>query len=212
MPQKQAKKPGTGKGHKAGERKTRYTDADRVAFLTLLDANGGNLTKTAELTDVPYQTLQQWASGSRHPEARIIQLKHKGDLLAAAREALWQALDVQTNPDKLQRAPLSQVVQATNAAFSIVRTLEGHGPAHAGETVTVPIDLRKLTDDELRLFLSLCDKLGEPERGETGFGTGIGSQVLPPLRPRVLPADEPGPGDGPGRGDGRDSRPPASGP
>lgn len=43
---------------------TRYTDSDRAAVLAALQANGGNVAKTARETGVPRVTLIGWAKDS----------------------------------------------------------------------------------------------------------------------------------------------------
>ena len=200
---KPAKRPGTGKGRKKGQRPTRYTDFDRSAALIALDRNGGRIMDTAEELGIPYNTLQAWAAGSRHPEARIIQKRHKGDMLAAFREAAWQYLDVATDPEKIQKAPLAQVIAGLDKTFGIMRTLEGK-PSGITGSVETRLNLSILTEHELNVFLALMGKLQSANPDPRG-PVGVGPSVLPPVRAPVLRSDEPGPDVHPGPGDGRDS-------
>src|SRR5262245_42165815 len=48
----------------------RYTDAERAEALAVLAANGGAVEKTAAQLGIPEGTLENWANGRRHPEAR----------------------------------------------------------------------------------------------------------------------------------------------
>jgi len=44
-------------------RKRTYTDEDKAAALVGLDANGGNLSRTAKEFNVPIMTLSEWRNG-----------------------------------------------------------------------------------------------------------------------------------------------------
>ncbi len=49
--------------------KKSYTDAEREATLTVLQANGGNLKRTARETGVSLPTLRDWKAGGKvHPD------------------------------------------------------------------------------------------------------------------------------------------------
>jgi transposase-like protein len=197
------KRPGTGKGGKTGQRRTRYTDAFRSAALTLLDANKGNITKTAAELDIPYRTLEAWKAGRRHPEARILQEQHKGDMAAATRAALWGVLDVIADPDKLRKANISQAATAADKLFTIMRTLDGAVSNITGNLSAVAhVDFTRLTDDELRQYLALTERIRTPDSGGAGGPVGVGPAILPRLRLPVLPAPESGPDPNTGLGDG----------
>jgi hypothetical protein len=43
--------------------KRSYSEADKAAALAMLDANGGNLKKTATAMGIPQTTLRQWRDG-----------------------------------------------------------------------------------------------------------------------------------------------------
>src|SRR5690554_3963581 len=99
--------------------KRRYTDADRETALAALAANGGNVSRTAEQLGIPRKTLQNWASGTHHPEAAENGHRKKGELAAALEEIAWKLAE--SIPGKIPSAPLAQTATALGIAIDKLR-------------------------------------------------------------------------------------------
>jgi transposase-like protein len=63
----------------------RYSDQEQADALAALDANGGEVARTAAALGIPDETLRMWARGLRRP--------HNPQLLASTKEALAERLE-----------------------------------------------------------------------------------------------------------------------
>jgi hypothetical protein len=92
-----------------GQRRN-YSDEDRANALAALDANGGNLMRTARQLGTPRKTLAEWARG-RVPAA-VADLRHqkRGDLADRLEAVAHELLDAL--PAKIKDAPLNQLAVA----------------------------------------------------------------------------------------------------
>ena len=72
-----------------------YTDDERIAALALLEANSGNIRKTARETGITRQTLERWHNGILADDARIEPLKREiqEDRKALMKRALTAGLE-----------------------------------------------------------------------------------------------------------------------
>jgi transposase-like protein len=81
----------------SGERAmwTRYSDEQRAAVLAALDANDGNLSKTARDTGVPISTIQTWRDNRGTPPSNELRNAKKlelADLIRAELDAIFEAM------------------------------------------------------------------------------------------------------------------------
>lgn len=79
---------------------TRYSDEQRAAVLAALDANGGNLSKTARDTGVPKSTLIAWRDNVHVPppdELRTSKKLELTELIHAELEAIFETLPGKRN-------------------------------------------------------------------------------------------------------------------
>lgn len=180
--------------------KRRYTDADRVNALAALKANGGNINLTSRQTGIPHTTIRYWANGARHPEAAD-QAEEAYEPLADRLELVAQQL-VDAIPAKIGKANLVQIVTSIGIAVDKARLLRGEATSISGRAEQ-PIDLTKLTDEELDEYERLIRKAesgtggpcGPGEPGEAGEREG-GRPQTSPSSASAETADEVGdPGD-----------------
>lgn len=88
-----------------GRRK--YSDEDKATALAALDANGGNVKRTATELEIPRITLLGWADGRGvHPVVSELQQEKRGALAERLEEIAHKIVDIL--PDKLQDATLQQ--------------------------------------------------------------------------------------------------------
>jgi hypothetical protein len=71
-----------------------YSEEYKAECLALLDANGGNVKRTAKELDLPYSTLYDWSKNRYLPDnVPEIQNKKRADLLAIIEEHIYGALE-----------------------------------------------------------------------------------------------------------------------
>jgi transposase-like protein len=101
----------------------RYTDEQRASALAALEANAGDVRKTARELNIPEATLRQWKHGLRHPESVQMSAAQKPPLAEALREVARQLLE--SIPGKIGESSLSQVAVAMGIAVDKAQLLEG---------------------------------------------------------------------------------------
>ena len=109
------------------KRKRTYSDEEKANALVALDANGGNVMRTARELGIPHMTLEQWRRGRGvHPD--VIRLRNEkreplADRLEQVAHLLLDAL-----PNKIGKANLQQVATAAAIAVDKSRLLRGNRP------------------------------------------------------------------------------------
>ncbi len=118
---------------------TKYSDQTKAEALTLLDANNGNISRTAEQLGMPLVTLWEWARGRVHPDVQGMragmtqQLGDRMELLAVT------CLDML--PSKLETATAAQLATITGIAIDKMQILRG-------KPDTIAATMPPLTDEE----------------------------------------------------------------
>jgi transposase-like protein len=115
----------------AGRR--RYSDEERAAALAALAANRGNVARTARQVGLHPNTLRQWATGQRHPEATQMSEAKKESLADAFERLAGKMLGVaDRKADDL--GAKDAMISAGIAADKVV-ALRGGLPQGPGELV-----------------------------------------------------------------------------
>jgi hypothetical protein len=153
-----------------------YSDEDRANALVLLEANAGNVWRTALQLKVPYHTLREWhkADLAGTSNAKRTPLADSFEQLAfAALELAWEKMDT---------ASFAQLVLAACQATDKCQLLRGKA------TARTEVKFPEMTDEQLRAAIEA--EAREIARLESG--------VAPAL------PEPAGPGDGdPGEGEPR---------
>jgi transposase-like protein len=118
---------------------TRYSDEQRAAVLAALDANGGNLTRTARETGVPRQTIQTWA-GQRDGQPISAEVRQENrltlaDLIRAELDAIFEAM-----PGKRQNADYKTLGTVAGILSDKLTLLDG------GATSRIDLNVRNLPE------------------------------------------------------------------
>jgi hypothetical protein len=108
---------------KQPRRTRRYSDSERAAALAALDANGGNVRKTAKQIGVPRKTLEEWSAGHCHPEVQEIRKECRATLAERFEQIIHQILDVM--PGKIADSGLQQLVVTAAIAVDKMQLLKG---------------------------------------------------------------------------------------
>lgn len=120
-------------------RKRQYSDNDKATALVALDANKGNLNKTARELKLPLSTLKGWRDGHVHADVANIRTVKKGTLAERFDDATELMLDVLHK--KLEDASLQQIATSIGILQDKSQLLKGHATERTEFT-------EKLTDDE----------------------------------------------------------------
>ena len=98
-----------------------YSDEERANALAALDANDGDVSRTARQLGVPRKTLEDWAKGHVHPAVAEVRQEKKGTLADAIEGVAWKLLDAL--PGKVPDADLRQTATALGIAIDKMRLL-----------------------------------------------------------------------------------------
>jgi transposase-like protein len=164
----------------------RYTDEERSLALAALAANAGSVERTAEQLGIPKDTLANWASGRRHPEAVLLAADKKAPLADRLEQLAHVLLDDLARPERRKTASLQQLATTFAIAVDKMRLLREQPTMIPGPMT----DPRRMTDAELRAEIENLRR----ERAGPPAGTGpAGSDapVAPPAGPLAGPAAPP---------------------
>lgn len=110
-----------------------FSDKDKAAALAVLDANNGNVFKTAKQLNIGRTTLEGWSKGRgiNHdvPELR----QHKKDEISQRLVEIVHKL-IDAMPDKITDANLQQVSTSIGIAVEKIQLLDGD-PTERNEIV-----------------------------------------------------------------------------
>jgi transposase-like protein len=113
--------------------KRRYSDEERAEALAALDANGGNLSRTARQTGVPRITLRQWAQGRVAPGVSVLRQVKKADLAQRMEDLAHALLDDLARPNRLASASVQQAATALGIAVDKMRLLRNEPTSITGQ-------------------------------------------------------------------------------
>jgi transposase-like protein len=137
----------------------RYSDRDRTEALVALDANSGNVKRTALQLGIPHKTLDEWAKGRVHADVASDRIEKKEEL-ADRLEALAHQI-VGLLPGKLAMASVQQLATTLGIAVDKMQVLRGKPSTINQETIADP-EKRKARIDEL-----LAKRNGHDVEGRT---------------------------------------------
>jgi transposase-like protein len=105
-----------------------YSEDDRATALAFLEANKGNLSKTARQTGISRNTIRYWSSGGAINDKTVESSTHKkGDLAGLwereADAALEQAALIRKSGDTTYRDLITAAAIATDKARSLRGTI-----------------------------------------------------------------------------------------
>lgn len=102
----------------------RYSDNDKAAALAALDANGGNVNRTAKQLGLAESTLRSWTQGrGTHEVVAELREVKKADLSDRLTDIAHAILD--TLPKKLKDASAQQLATALGIVIDKKQLLEG---------------------------------------------------------------------------------------
>jgi len=131
-----------------------YSDNDKATALAALDANGGNVNKTANMLGIPASTLTEWRDGRVNPEVTEVRGRKKEELAGRLVEIAHLLIDAM--PDKIKDSNLQQAATTLGITVEKIQLLDGKATERkeltgkdGGAIETRVSILSELSDDEL---------------------------------------------------------------
>ena len=134
----------------------KYTDEQKAEALVLLDANNGNMKKTAAMLGIPRATLQTWAKGSTITPEIEAQRQEKRIKLADRLLDIAHLL-VDAIPEKIKSANLQSSTIALGIVVEKAELLLGEPTARqeiSGAHGEPLVKLDGLSDDDIDRILA----------------------------------------------------------
>lgn len=98
-----------------------WSDRDRAEALAALDANGGNVSRTAQALGVPRKTLAEWRDGRTNPEVAELRQEKKAGLADRLETIAHKLAD--SLPDKINQAELKDAATSLGIIVDKMRLL-----------------------------------------------------------------------------------------
>lgn len=98
-----------------------YSSKDKATALAALDANGGNLRRTARALKVPKSTLERWRNNQINPEVSRLRAQEKQNLADAIESVVWEIVGAM--PEKIEKAGLKDAAIAVGTGIDKFRLL-----------------------------------------------------------------------------------------
>lgn len=148
MPRSKAKtKSRSPSPRRAATKRRRYTDEFRAQALACLQANAGNVKRTAKQLGIPEKTLEGWHKGTRNPVHAELRDKKTGEL----KDVLdaWVREITSIPVERFPELSLQQAGVAVGIAVDKIMLLTGRPTVIDESRVTGKVDLDRLSTDEL---------------------------------------------------------------
>lgn len=146
----------------------RYSDAFRAAALAALDANGGNVKRTARELGIPYRTLAEWVAG-RNPvsaEDRAQKRVELADAVEHACDALTHGIVAAV---KAGKASVQEMAVALGISVEKLLLLRNQPTSIHRDEKAATIDLSRLSVADLEALLAIQRKAeGRPPELHSG--------------------------------------------
>lgn len=101
----------------------RYSDVDKATALAVLDANGGNMKKTATQIGIPLSTLKEWRDGRVNDDVAELRNVKRDEISTRLKEIVHLLIDA--IPGKIPEASLQQITTSIGIAVDKAQLLEG---------------------------------------------------------------------------------------
>lgn len=135
-----------------------YSDNEKALALAELAAQGGNVSATARVLNIPERTLARWRESVREPDSYLATLadEKKEPLADMYQQIAERAAGLLLHGDSLERASAQQQALVSAVAVDKARLLRGEPQGFVEHRMQ--LNLAALTDDEIRLLQRLTAK------------------------------------------------------
>jgi predicted transcriptional regulator len=149
--------------------KRQYSDAEKAAALLALQANGGNITKTAREVGIPASTIKEWASGRVTAGVTDIRDEKKNVLADYLEDIAWKLAEAM--PKKVRSAHLQQVATSMGITIDKMQLLRGKATAIVDDAVLT--DEKRVERITQLLDAARARRDGQPAQSEPSGIPGV---------------------------------------
>ncbi len=108
--------------------KRTYSDTEKATTLAMLDANGGNLSRTQRETSVPRSTLREWRDGRHHGDVTDIRQEKRLELADLFEQFIRDVFEYGLTEEKIKAASLKDLMTGAGIAADKLILLRGQTP------------------------------------------------------------------------------------
>lgn len=135
-----------------------FSDNDKAAALAALDANGGNVYRTAKEINVPRSTLQEWANGRVSHDMPELRQQKRQDLHELFLNEIYAIAELM--PDKRKDATYSQLATAAGIFTDKLQLLTGKATQRTETNAKVEHGMQEGTVEQLSAVLQILTDVG----------------------------------------------------
>lgn len=148
-----------------------FSDNDKAAALAALDANGGNVYRTAKELNVPRSTLQEWANGRVSHDVPELRQQKRQDLHELFLNEIYAIAELM--PTKRHEATYSQLATAAGIFTDKVQLLTGKATQRTEASAKVEHAIQEDTVEQLSAVLQILNDVGafDPPSDTSGADT-----------------------------------------
>lgn len=139
----------------------RYSDNERATALAILDANEGNVNKTAKETGIPRKTLSEWNNGRIHSEVAEIRQDKKADLSDMFEDAARKYLSHAIQEKVIEKTVGASAIVAAATATDKMRLLRGLPTEIVALMPEVIVAIHKLGKEPVTIFNDIIRRANE---------------------------------------------------
>lgn len=135
-----------------------FSDNDKAAALAALDANGGNVLRTAKQLNVPRSTLQEWANGRVSHDVPELRQQKRQDLHSLFMDEIYAIAELL--PTKRHEATYSQLATAAGIFTDKVQLLTGKATQRTETSAKVEHAIQEDTFEQLSAVIQILNDVG----------------------------------------------------
>lgn len=135
-----------------------FSDNDKAAALAALDANGGNVYRTAKELNVPRSTLQEWANGRVSHDMPELRQQKRQDLHELFLNEIYAIANLL--PSKREDATYSQLATAAGIFTDKLQLLTGKATQRTETSAKVEHAVQEGTVEQLSAVLQILTDVG----------------------------------------------------
>lgn len=163
---------------KTKKTRRRYSDEFRASALAALEANGGNVARTAKALDIPVKTLELWSKGQNPVSAELCQQK-KRDVMDGIESLLWKFIGVEFDFKEMNLKDFGIAFGITVDKYLAMKGMPNVIQQNINTRPNI-IDPSKMTPAQRKALAVFLDELNrdqavqyDPQPGDPDYKTGL---------------------------------------
>lgn len=143
--------------------KRQYSDNDKATALAVLDANGGNVSKTARETKIPPSTITEWRDGRIHEDVTEIREVKRSELSDLFEAIAYKYLTRASDDTAIKSTTGKDAIIAAATATDKMRLLRGLPTEIVALMPEVIAAINKLGKDPVTIFHDIIRRANQSD-------------------------------------------------